>query len=141
MYPFARNDKNVHKLVHWTLGFIRVRFSFDYLINCVQTFIFSFISVLLLFVYSSGLNKFISFFVLYFLFLCIFRLIKNETGRAILRVISGPRAFKVVLFTRLTPIPFGVQNAIFGVSYGNFFFFWFSFPILCLVFVDYKQSK
>ncbi|XP_017042238.1 Golgi apparatus membrane protein tvp38 isoform X2 [Drosophila ficusphila] len=42
------------------------------------------------------------------------RLIKNDTGRAILRVISGPRAFRVVLFTRLTPIPFGVQNVIFG---------------------------
>uniref|UniRef100_A0A1B0B6X8 VTT domain-containing protein n=1 Tax=Glossina palpalis gambiensis TaxID=67801 RepID=A0A1B0B6X8_9MUSC len=47
------------------------------------------------------------------------RLIKNETGRAILRVISGPRAFRVVLFTRLTPIPFGIQNAIFGISSIN----------------------
>lgn len=46
----------------------------------------------------------------------IYRLIKNETGRAILRVISGSRAFKVVLFARLTPIPFGLQNTIFGVS-------------------------
>lgn len=45
-----------------------------------------------------------------------YRLIKNETGRAILRVIAGPRAFKVVLFCRLTPIPFGLQNTIFGVS-------------------------
>ncbi|XP_060658026.1 protein maelstrom isoform X2 [Drosophila sulfurigaster albostrigata] len=44
------------------------------------------------------------------------RLIKNETGRAILRVISGPKAFRVVLFTRLTPIPFGLQNVIFGIS-------------------------
>ena len=50
-----------------------------------------------------------------FFFLIIFRLIKNETGRAILRVIAGPRAFKVVLFARLTPIPFGLQNTIFGV--------------------------
>lgn len=50
------------------------------------------------------------------LYLLLFRLIKNETGRAILRVISGPRAFKVVLFCRLTPIPFGLQNTIFGVS-------------------------
>ncbi|XP_055903034.1 transmembrane protein 64 [Eupeodes corollae] len=46
----------------------------------------------------------------------VHKLIKNETGRAILRVISGPRAFRVVLFTRLTPIPFGLQNAIFGIS-------------------------
>ncbi|XP_050080343.1 protein pangolin, isoforms A/H/I/S-like isoform X1 [Anopheles maculipalpis] len=47
------------------------------------------------------------------------RLIKNETGRAILRVISGPRAFKIVLFARLTPIPFGLQNTIFGISSVN----------------------
>lgn len=50
-----------------------------------------------------------------------YRLIKTETGRAILRVISGPRAFKVVLFARLTPIPFGLQNTIFGVRHGFFY--------------------
>lgn len=44
------------------------------------------------------------------------RLLKNETGKAILRVIAGPRAFKIVLLARLTPIPFGLQNTIFGVS-------------------------
>ncbi|XP_036326520.1 transmembrane protein 64-like isoform X1 [Rhagoletis pomonella] len=49
----------------------------------------------------------------------IHKLIKNETGRSILRVISGPKAFKVVLFTRLTPIPFGLQNTIFAVSAIN----------------------
>ncbi|XP_033214174.1 transmembrane protein 64 [Belonocnema kinseyi] len=43
-------------------------------------------------------------------------LLQSETARAILRVISGPLAFKVVLFTRLTPIPFGLQNTIFAVS-------------------------
>lgn len=59
----------------------------------------------------------------------IFRLIKTETGRAILRVISGPRAFRVVLLARLTPIPFGLQNTIFGVSF------------LSLVFVDISSSK
>ncbi|XP_053954175.1 transmembrane protein 64 isoform X1 [Anastrepha ludens] len=49
----------------------------------------------------------------------IHKIIKNETGRAILRVISGPKAFRVVLFTRLTPIPFGLQNTIFAVSAVN----------------------
>uniref|UniRef100_A0A1B0FB92 VTT domain-containing protein n=1 Tax=Glossina morsitans morsitans TaxID=37546 RepID=A0A1B0FB92_GLOMM len=63
-------------------------------------------------------NSYISYLVpLSILFALI--LIKNETGRAILRVISGPRAFRVVLFTRLTPIPFGIQNAIFGISSIN----------------------
>ncbi len=45
-----------------------------------------------------------------------FRLLKNYTGKAILRVIGGPRAFKIILLARLTPIPFGLQNTIFGVS-------------------------
>lgn len=49
----------------------------------------------------------------------VHKLIRNETGRAILRVISGPRAFKIVLFARLTPIPFGLQNTIFGISAVN----------------------
>nr|XP_043066726.1 transmembrane protein 64 isoform X2 [Drosophila bipectinata] len=49
----------------------------------------------------------------------VHRLIKNDTGRAILRVISGQKAFRVVLLTRLTPIPFGLQNVIFGVSSIN----------------------
>ncbi|XP_037033384.1 transmembrane protein 64 [Bradysia coprophila] len=44
------------------------------------------------------------------------KLLKNDTGKAILRVIGGPRAFKIVLLARLTPIPFGLQNTIFGVS-------------------------
>ncbi|XP_043261345.1 transmembrane protein 64 [Colletes gigas] len=43
-------------------------------------------------------------------------LLQNDNARAILRVISGPQAFKVVLFARLTPIPFGLQNTIFAVS-------------------------
>lgn len=43
-------------------------------------------------------------------------LLRSETAVAILRVISGPQAFRVVLFARLTPIPFGLQNTIFAVS-------------------------
>lgn len=43
-------------------------------------------------------------------------LLQSDTARAILRVIAGPQAFKVVLFARLTPIPFGLQNTIFAVS-------------------------
>lgn len=40
----------------------------------------------------------------------------SDLGRAILKVLAGAQAFKLVLFTRLTPIPFGLQNAIFAVS-------------------------
>lgn len=44
------------------------------------------------------------------------KLMKNETARALLKVIAGPQAFKIVFFARLTPIPFGLQNTIFAVS-------------------------
>jgi len=44
------------------------------------------------------------------------RLCNNDKIHAILMVVSGPRAFKVTVFARLTPIPFGLQNTIFAVS-------------------------
>ena len=33
-----------------------------------------------------------------------------------MEVVSGAAGYKIVFLTRLTPIPFGVQNAIFAVS-------------------------
>nr|XP_022907202.1 transmembrane protein 64-like [Onthophagus taurus] len=47
------------------------------------------------------------------------RLIDNETSAAIMRVLSGPSCFKIVLCARLTPIPFGLQNVIFALSNVN----------------------
>lgn len=44
------------------------------------------------------------------------RICNNDKVHAILMVVSGPRAFKVAMFARLTPIPFGLQNTIFAVS-------------------------
>lgn len=49
-------------------------------------------------------------------YLPVERLLRNDTARAMLKVISGPSAFKIVFFARLTPIPFGLQNTIFAVS-------------------------
>ena len=43
------------------------------------------------------------------------KLLNSHSLRAFVNVISGPQAFKVVAFARLTPIPFGLQNAIFAV--------------------------
>ena len=37
--------------------------------------------------------------------------------RAVMRVIDGRQGFKIVALTRLTPIPFGLQNGLFAVSY------------------------
>lgn len=38
--------------------------------------------------------------------------------KAIVRVVEGPRGFRVIALTRLTPIPFGLQNAMFAVSHN-----------------------
>ena len=36
--------------------------------------------------------------------------------KAIIRVVEGSKGFRVIALTRLTPIPFGLQNAMFAVS-------------------------
>lgn len=59
-------------------------------------------------------------------------LLQSDTARAILRVISGPQAFKIVLFARLTPIPFGLQNTIFAVCVLQLFQLQVVSPILCI---------
>ncbi|XP_066144416.1 transmembrane protein 64 isoform X2 [Euwallacea fornicatus] len=46
----------------------------------------------------------------------IFKLTRNDMAAAIMQVISGPLCFKIVFCSRLTPIPFGLQNAIFALS-------------------------
>ncbi|XP_030755030.1 transmembrane protein 64 [Sitophilus oryzae] len=46
----------------------------------------------------------------------IYRFTQNEMAVAIMQVISGPLCFKIVFCSRLTPIPFGLQNTIFALS-------------------------
>lgn len=41
----------------------------------------------------------------------------NEQLSAVIRVVEGGSGLKVVALARLTPIPFGLQNAVFSVSY------------------------
>eukprot|EP00050_Salpingoeca_kvevrii_P009888 m.5351 g.5351 ORF g.5351 m.5351 type:complete len:483 (+) comp2504_c0_seq1:294-1742(+) len=39
-----------------------------------------------------------------------------ENFRQILRVIEGRQGFKIIMMTRLTPVPFGLQNALFSAA-------------------------
>ena len=43
----------------------------------------------------------------------------NDTVKALMRVIDGGHGFRVVVLSRLTPIPFGLQNALFAVSVSH----------------------
>lgn len=59
------------------------------------------------------------------------RLLNSHSLRAFVSVISGPQAFKVIAFARLTPIPFGLQNAIFAVrTFTHFGTLAFPYPLL-----------
>ncbi|XP_064214518.1 transmembrane protein 64 [Tribolium castaneum] len=49
----------------------------------------------------------------------IYKYTQNDTAQAIMRLISGPLCFKIVFCSRLTPIPFGLQNTIFALSNVN----------------------
>lgn len=43
-------------------------------------------------------------------------IITSAALQAVMRVVEGPNANKVMLLMRLTPIPFGLQNVLFSVS-------------------------
>jgi len=42
--------------------------------------------------------------------------LESENLKAIMRVVEGKRGFKVIALTRLTPVPFGLQNGLFSVT-------------------------
>ena len=44
------------------------------------------------------------------------RIVTSNALQAIMRVVEGKSGMKVIILTRLTPIPFGLQNALFSVS-------------------------
>lgn len=43
-------------------------------------------------------------------------IVSSNALQAVLRVVEGPHGFKVIMLTRFTPIPFGLQNVLFAVS-------------------------
>lgn len=51
---------------------------------------------------------------------CIFRILKRQANsdhlEAILKMLHSPSGLKVIALTRLTPIPFGLQNGLFSLS-------------------------
>ena len=52
----------------------------------------------------------------------IIRKFYNEKMTAVINVVGGKHGFKVVALTRLTPIPFGLQNSLFSVSIQHMIF-------------------
>ena len=46
--------------------------------------------------------------------------LESDSLKAIMRVVEGKRGFKVIALTRLTPVPFGLQNGLFAVGHYCF---------------------
>ena len=46
----------------------------------------------------------------------VIKRLTNESVRSIMRVVDSENGFKVVVLSRFTPIPFGLQNALYAVS-------------------------
>lgn len=93
--------------------------SIGYIVLVVASgFLFGIIRGLLLSVLGANFGLFIAHNILKMVshYESVYKLTQNETAQAIMRVISGPLCFKIVLCSRLTPIPFGLQNIIFAVS-------------------------
>ena len=47
-------------------------------------------------------------------------IMSSNALQALMKVVEGPNGLKVIMLTRFTPIPFGLQNVLFAVSYGYF---------------------
>ena len=48
------------------------------------------------------------------------RIVTSNAMQAIMRVVEGKNGLKVIVLTRLTPVPFGLQNVLFSVSSPRF---------------------
>lgn len=46
----------------------------------------------------------------------VFERLANDSVRSIIRVVDSKHGFKVIVLARFTPIPFGLQNALFAMS-------------------------
>ncbi|KAK2724808.1 transmembrane protein 64-like [Artemia franciscana] len=98
---------------------VSLPFTWGYiLLNLACGFLFGMVNGMLVVVTTASIGVLVSHLtVKYFCAKCIAeRLLSGDMFKALLMVISGSDSFKVVMISRLTPIPFGLQNAVFAVS-------------------------
>eukprot|EP01135_Chromosphaera_perkinsii_P005635 Nk52_evm6s356 gene=Nk52_evmTU6s356 len=88
------------------------------ILNLGAGFIYKFQIGLLIVMFSATVGAVIAFWVC-----SVFgrsyvtrKLADNEKLRAVLRVVEGRQGVKIIALMRLTPIPFGLQNACFSVT-------------------------
>ena len=93
-------------------------FGFGYIIlNMVAGYLYGFLRGQIVVMVSVTIGFTISFFLCRIWFQeYAKRIVTSNALQAIMRVVEGKNGVKVITLTRLTPIPFGLQNALFAVS-------------------------
>jgi uncharacterized membrane protein YdjX (TVP38/TMEM64 family) len=66
--------------------------------------------------------------------------LESENFKAVVRVVEGTRGYKVIALTRLTPIPFGLQNGLFAVSYMICYMMFSFIFVLLLCFISVQTD-
>lgn len=131
--------------------FVSFPFTWGYIfLNLACGYLFGILKGLIAVVITATLGVTIAHYIIrnYLAEFALQRLFNSDNARALLSVISGHQAFKVIFFARLTPIPFGLQNTIFAVSmfsicvYSLIFciFFSFSFFFILLCNINLKEE-
>ncbi|XP_023323220.1 transmembrane protein 64 [Eurytemora carolleeae] len=87
-------------------------------INMAAGYLFGVLYGLLVTIVSATLGVVFAHYLIKFFFSGFVRKLMNssEYSKALLTVLSGSQAFKLVALSRLTPVPHGLQNSIFAVS-------------------------
>jgi uncharacterized membrane protein YdjX (TVP38/TMEM64 family) len=87
------------------------------LLNVAAGYLYGFCMGLLVVVISVFVGVFVSFEVCR---LClrdfVQKRLESENLLAVVRVVEGRKGFRVIALSRLTPLPFGLQNGLFAVS-------------------------
>ena len=93
-------------------------FGFGYVIlNMMAGYLYGFARGQLVVMVSVTIGFTISFFLCRIWFRDYAKhIVTSNALQAIMRVVEGKNGVKVILLTRLTPIPFGLQNVLFSVS-------------------------
>ena len=92
------------------------------ILNVAAGYLYGFCIGLLVVVISVFIGIFVSFEICR---LClrdfVQKRLESENLLAVVRVVEGRKGFRVIALSRLTPLPFGLQNGLFAVSISSDF--------------------
>lgn len=142
---WAESLDSLAGLLLFTVGFIVVSFPCGWgyiLLNVAAGYLYGFVLGMGLMMLGVLIGTFISHLVCKKLLArwVLARIQGSEKLSAVIRVVEGGSGLKVVALARLTPIPFGLQNAIFSVS-GSYETLRYSYMELSSLILDASLVK